>query len=202
MKGEAKESDAQPAALAMKAAEARGDAKQKDMEEETKRKDEAATKVREDRESDQQAAASDPQANEAKEREAKVSDLLAAVSDPQAKEAKERQDKESDPQAAVSDPQATEAKEREAGVEKLEKQREEKDAPALKHGEAEDAAVLNRAEEAVHNRAEEEVASHLLTKYKSTCFTKRKKKKTQEEVASDLLGTKVIALLVKKMYKS
>jgi hypothetical protein len=172
MKGEAKESDAQPAALAMKAAEARGDAKQKDMEEETKRKDEAATKVREDRESDQQAAAS-----EAKEREAKVSDLQAAVSDPQAKEAKERQDKESDPQAAVSDLQATEAKEREAGVEKLEKQREEKDAPALKHGEAEDAAVLNRAEEAVHNRAEEEVASHLLNSTKVLALLEAKKRK-------------------------
>ena len=76
MKGEAKESDAQPAALAMKAAEGRGDAKQKDMEEETKRKDEAATKVREDKESDPQAAASDPQAREAKE-----SDPQAAAQD-------------------------------------------------------------------------------------------------------------------------
>ncbi len=129
MKGEAKESDAQPAGPAaqkMKAAEAWGDPEQKD--EEAKRKDEAATQVREDKENHPQAVASDPQAKEAKEREATeidpqaaVGHPQAAVSDPQAEEAKEREATEIDPQAAVghpqaavSDPQAEEAKEREA----------------------------------------------------------------------------------------
>jgi hypothetical protein len=99
----------------MKAAEAWGDPEQKD--EEAKRKDEAATQVREDKENHPQAAASDPQAEEAKEREATEIDPQAAVGHPQAEEAKEREATEIDPQAAVghpqaaaSDPQAKEAK--------------------------------------------------------------------------------------------